>query len=80
MLIVYLRNKATIYSSACQVNYYLFLALSRQQIGQSFKIIVKSANHLCLAPYSNKDYEIHDCVVTRPKESLNIWIHKAIID
>ena len=80
MRIVYLRAKATIYSSACQVNYYLFLALSRQQIGQSFKIIVKSANHLCLAPYSNKDYEIHDCIVTRPKENLNIWIHKATID
>ena len=80
MRVVSLRRKATIYSSACQVNYYLFLALSRQRIGQSFKMIVKSANHLCLAPYSNKDYEIHDCIVTRPKESLNIWIHKAIID
>ena len=80
MRMVYSRGKATIYSSAYQVNYYLFLALSRQQIGQSFKMIVKSANHLCLAPYSNKDYEIHDCIVTRPKESLNIWIHKTIID
>ena len=80
MRVVSLHSKATIYSSACQLNNYFFLALSRQQIGQSFKIIVKSANHLCLAPYSNKYYEIHDCIVTRPKECLNIWIHKTIID
>jgi len=59
---------ATIYSSACQVNYYIFLGLSTKQNGQSFKIIVKSANQTFLAPYSNKDNRICDCIVIKSKE------------